>query len=104
MELKIDSKNFETVLQSDKPVMIDFWASWCQPCRMLGPVIEEVAGEFEGKAVVGKCNIDENDALASAMRITSIPAVYFFKGGKLVDTLIGLRPKSDYVQKLNSLL
>ncbi|MGM9764529.1 MAG: thioredoxin [Candidatus Cryptobacteroides sp.] len=104
MEVKVDIRNFESLLQTDKPVMIDFWAAWCGPCRMLGPVIEEVAKEFEGKAVVGKCNIDENDELANAMRISAVPAVYFFKNGKVVDTVVGVNPKAVYVNKLNSLL
>lgn len=101
---KIDESNFMSMLQSGVPAMVDFWAPWCNPCRMLGPVIEELSQEYDSKVVVGKCNVDDNPSLASAMGISSIPAVIFFKGGKPVDMSIGLVPKDVLREKLDNLL
>ena len=100
-EITLTSANFETeVLKSDLPVLVDFWASWCGPCRMLGPVIEEIAKEYTGKVKVGKVNVDDEPALANMFGIESIPTVMVFKGGKLVNTALGFRPKEQIVAML----
>ena len=105
MALVITDANFdEVVLKSDKPVLVDFWAEWCGPCRMVGPVVEELAKEFEGKAVVGKVDVDSNPEISMKFGIRNIPALLFFKGGEIVDKQIGAVPKSVLVQKLNAQL
>lgn len=102
MALEITDSNFdELVLKSDKPVLIDFWAEWCGPCRMVGPVVDEIAKEFGETAVVGKVNVDHNPKIATEYGIMSIPALLFFKGGKLVDKQVGAVPKHVLVNKLN---
>ena len=105
MALVITDANFdEVVLKSDKPVVVDFWAEWCGPCRMVGPVVEELAKEFEGKAVVGKVDVDSNPEISMKFGIRNIPALLFFKGGEIVDKQIGAVPKSVLAQKLNAQL
>jgi len=105
MALVITDANFnEIVLKSDKPVLLDFWAEWCGPCRMVGPVVEELAKEFEGKAVVGKVDVDSNPEISMKFGIRNIPALLFFKGGEIVDKQIGAVPKSVLAQKLNAQL
>lgn len=95
-EIVITKDNFEEeVLNSDIPVLVDFWASWCGPCRMLAPIIEEIAKEYDGKAKVGKVNVDEEEALAIKFGIASIPTVLIFRGGEVTDKLVGYRPKED---------
>ena len=95
-ELKITSQNFdEEVLASEQPVLIDFWAPWCGPCQMMGPVIEEIANEYVGKVKVGKVNVDEEPELAQQFRVMSIPAIMLFKNGKVEKQLVGARPKAD---------
>ena len=97
--------NFKTeVLDSDKPVLVDFWAEWCGPCKMVGPAIEELASEFEGKASVVKVNVDEEPGLAGEYGVRSIPSLLFFQGGKVVDQLIGATSKEVMAGKLNGLL
>ena len=94
-EIVLTAENFEEeVLKSDIPVLVDFWASWCGPCRMLAPAVEEIAEEYAGKIKVGKVNVDEQESLAIQYRITSIPAVFLFKDGKIAKTSIGFVPKS----------
>ncbi len=100
-EITITEQNFESeVLQSDKPVLVDFWASWCGPCRMLAPVIAELAEEYEGRAKVGKVNVDEQQALAVRYRVSSIPTVIVFKNGEPVASSVGVRPKAQLEELL----
>ncbi|NLT50295.1 MAG: thioredoxin [Ignavibacteria bacterium] len=97
--------NFENeVVKSDIPVVIDFWAAWCGPCRMIAPVIEELAGEFDGKVKIGKLDVDENQQSAIKYGVRSIPTVLFIKNGQVADTVIGAVPKSVFVEKINALL
>lgn len=105
MALEITNANFEElVIKSDKPVMIDFWAAWCAPCRMVAPVIEEIANEYEGKAIVGKVDLDSNMEIATKYDIRNIPTILFFKGGEIVDKQIGAASKQVYVKKLDAIL
>jgi thioredoxin 1 len=105
MALEITDANFEElVLKSDKPVLIDFWAEWCGPCRMVGPIVEEMASEFAGKAVIGKVDVDSNNGISSKYGIRNIPTILFFKGGNVADKQVGAVPKSTLVNKLNALL
>lgn len=104
MEKIITDANFTEIMNTDMPVLVDFWATWCGPCRALAPVIEELAHEYEGKAVVGKCNVDDCEDLPMNFGIRSIPTLLFFKNGQLVDKLVGAAPKADIAAKLNSLL
>ncbi|MDD5492827.1 MAG: thioredoxin [bacterium] len=104
-EVILTDATFEQeVLQSDKPVLVDFWASWCGPCMMLGPTIEEVAKDFAGKAKVCKLNTDENEATAAKYQISAIPTLLFFKGGQIVDKSIGVANKKAIADKLAKLL
>lgn len=101
MEYTFTTDNFETeVLGSDVPVLVDFWATWCMPCRMLAPVIEEIASENEGKIKVGKVNVDENPDLASKYRVMSIPTVLVFKNGELTATSVGVDSKENILKLL----
>ena len=104
MEIEITTQNFEQVKQQGQPVLIDFWATWCGPCKRLGPIIEEIAAEYDGKAVVGKCDIEENDELTEQFGIMNVPTVVFLKDGKEVDRVVGLAMKNVYQDKLNALL
>ncbi|HRF81383.1 MAG TPA: thioredoxin [Flavobacteriales bacterium] len=102
---RITDSNFEELaLKSDKPVMVDFWAEWCGPCRMVGPVVEELAKEYDGKAVIGKVNVDNNPQVAMKYGIRSIPTILFIKNGEVVDRSVGAVPKSQLSQKLEGQL
>ena len=104
MENVVNDANFAEIIASNSVVLIDFWATWCGPCRALGPTVEEIAKEYEGRAFVGKCNVDENSEVAGQFRIMSIPALLFFKDGKLADRLVGAQPKANITAKLEALL
>jgi thioredoxin 1 len=105
MEIILNEQNFDQeVLKSDLPVMVDFWAVWCGPCKVLSPIIEELSNDYAGKLKVGKVNVDENNQLASKYGIMSIPTVKFFKGGKIVGELIGAAPKATLEAQLKLIL
>lgn len=102
--IELTDSNFEEVINSGKPVLVDFWAEWCGPCKMIGPVVEELANEYEGKAVIGKVNVDENPALSGKFGVRSIPTLLVFKGGEIVDKQIGAVPKGVLSKKLDAQL
>ena len=104
MALQITDESFKELITGDKPVVVDFWAEWCGPCRMIGPIIEELAEEYEDKAIIGKINIDDNDEIAEEYGIRSIPTILFFKNGELVDKHIGVAPKNLLEDKLKEIL
>lgn len=105
MALAITDSNFEElVLKADKPVLLDFWAEWCGPCRMVGPLVEQMAEEFEGRAVIGKVDVDSNPGVASKFGIRNIPTILFFKNGEIADKQVGAVPKNTLVAKLEALL
>ena|SRR5574344_52325 len=105
MEVTVGDANFkEVVLESKLPVMVDFWATWCGPCRMISPIVEELAKEYDGKVVVAKCNVDEASEAPSTYGIRNIPTLLFFKNGEIKDKLVGSNPKAAIEEKLKALL
>ena len=104
MEIELTDANFdEIVLKSDKPVIVDFWAEWCGPCRMVGPIVSDIAEEYKDKVIVGKLDVDNNSSVASKYGIRNIPTILFFKGGQVADKQVGAVPKSHLVHKLEAL-
>ncbi|MBR6369523.1 MAG: thioredoxin [Bacteroidaceae bacterium] len=104
MEQEITEKNYEEVTGQGKPVMIDFWATWCGPCRRLAPIVGELAAEYDGKVIVGKCDIEENTDLTDRFGIMNVPTVVFIKDGKEVDRVVGAAAKNVFQEKLNALI
>lgn len=104
MALKITKENIDEILNSNLPVVIDFWAEWCGPCRMVGPIIDELATEYEGRVVIGKCDVDENDTIAAKYSVRNIPTIIFIKNGEVVDKQIGAASKADFAAKIDALL
>lgn len=100
--IEITDANFEEVLSTNKPVLVDFWAEWCGPCKMIGPVVEELAGEYDGKAVIGKVDVDANPQVSAKFGIRSIPTLLFFRNNEIVDKQIGAVPKAVLAQKLDA--
>ncbi|MGM9698286.1 MAG: thioredoxin [Prevotella sp.] len=104
METKITTSNFETLKNGELPLVVDFWATWCGPCRMIAPIIEELAKEYDGKINVGKCDVEECDDIAAEFGIRNIPTILFFKGGEIVDKMVGAASKSKIEEKFKALL
>ena len=105
MALEITDATFDKiVLQSDKPVLVDFWAAWCGPCRMVGPIIDELSNEYDGKAIVGKVDVDSNQEFAAKYGVRNIPTVLLFKDGELVDRKVGVSPKQVYAEAIDGSL
>ena len=100
--IELTDANFDQTINSDKPVLVDFWAEWCGPCKMIGPVVEELAGDYEGKAVVAKLNVDENPQTTAKFGVRNIPTLLVFKKGQIVDKQIGAVPKSVLAKKLEA--
>ena len=104
MEVTITSENLANLKSGNQPLVVDFWATWCGPCRMMAPIIEELAKEYEGKAVIGKCDVEENEDLAAEFGIRNIPTILFFKNGEVVDKIVGAQQKAKVEEKINALL
>ncbi len=103
MALEVTDATFdEVVLKSDKPVMVDFWAAWCGPCRMVAPIMDQLTAEYEGKAVIGKVDVDANQEFAAKYGVRNIPTVLVFKNGEVVEKQVGVAPKATYAQKIDA--
>jgi thioredoxin 1 len=104
MEVTITTENFESYKNGDLPLVVDLWATWCGPCRQIAPIVSELAEEFDGKLVVGKCDVEENDDIAMEFGVRNIPTILFFKGGQLVDKFVGAASKATLTEKFQALL
>ncbi len=104
MALAINKENYQEIISSEKPVVIDFWAEWCGPCRMVAPIIDELATEYEGRVVIGKCDVEENDDITMKYGVRNIPTIIFLKGGQLVDKQVGAASKDALKAKIEKLL
>ena len=104
MALQITNENYADVLASGQPVVIDFWAEWCGPCRMVAPIVEELAAEYEGKVLIGKCDVDDNDDIVAEYKVRNIPTIVFIKGGEVVDKHVGAISKDALKAKIDALL
>ncbi|MDR0430996.1 MAG: thioredoxin [Tannerellaceae bacterium] len=104
MALEVTDSNFEELLNSGKPMVVDFWAEWCGPCRMVGPIIDELDKEYTGRVTIGKMDVDSNDEVVAKFGVRNIPTILFFKDGKVVDKLVGAAGKSAFVDKIDALL
>ena len=104
MEVKITNENIKSYLDGDLPVVVDLWATWCGPCRMVAPIIAELANDYDGRVVVGKCDVEENDDIAMEYGVRNIPTILFFKGGQLVDKFVGAATKAVLDEKIKALL
>ena len=104
MEVTITSENFESLKSGEMPLVVDFWAEWCGPCRNVAPIISELAEEYDGRIAVGKCNVEGNEDLTAEFGIRNIPTILFFKGGQLVDKIVGAQPKANIHEKFEALL
>ena len=104
MEVTITTENFESYKNGELPLVVDLWATWCGPCRMLAPIVSELANDYDGKIVVGKCDVEENDDIAMEFGVRNIPTILFFKGGQLVDKCVGAASKDKLEEKFKALL
>ena len=104
MEVTITSENFESLKNGAQPLVVDFWATWCGPCRMIGPIIAKLAEKYDGKITVGKCDVEENDDLAAEYGIRNIPTILFFKNGEVVDKIVGAQTEAKLEEKFQTLL
>lgn len=104
MALAITESNFEELLATGKPIVVDFWATWCGPCKKIGPDIEALATDYEGQAIIGKCDVEENDGLAMRFGVRNVPTVIFIKDGQVVDKQVGAAPKASFESKLKAIL
>ena len=104
MALQVTDANFDELVNSGKRMVLDFWAEWCGPCRMVGPIVDELATEYEGKVIIGKIDVDNNDDVVSQFGIRNIPTILFFKDGVVVDKQVGAAPKATFVAKIDALL
>ena len=104
MEVTITTENFESYKNGELPLVVDLWATWCGPCRQIAPIVSELAEEFDGKLVVGKCDVEENDDIAMEFGVRNIPPILFFKGGQLVDKFVGATSKATLTEKFQALL
>lgn len=104
MATQLNQTNYDEIIASDKPVVIDFWAEWCGPCRRIAPIIDELSVEFDGKALICKCDVDSNDEIAAKYGIRNIPTILFIKNGELVDKTVGAATKAQIQEKLEAIL